>query len=184
MSSPTSPPRRSSLGQFVLFTLLGVGLGLAGMLVYFAIRYRDPTPRLTPEIFAAAQERWKAVAPSDYDIVIRVTGPQPATYRAVVRGGQPRQAWRSGEELTSVHSLGTWSVPGMFGTISRDLEAIERRASGRALPGTPELILKAEFDAQYSYPKRYRRIEWGSRRGSDAVTVTWEVTSFRLVGPP
>lgn len=69
----------------------------------------------------------------------------------------------------------------MFSTISRDLESEERRTAGRASPGMPQLILKAQFDARYHYPQRYRRIEWGSRRGSNAVTVTWEVVEFRVI---
>lgn len=179
-ATSSGPQRRAPFRGFVLWMLLGAGLGTLATLVFFALQYRDPTPPLTPEIFNAALTRWKAAAPPNYDIEIRVTGPQAATYRAQVRGGKPHAAWRNDAPLTSLHSLGTWSVPGMFGTISRDIEAIERRAAGRAMPGSPELILKAEFDPQYSYPRRYRRIEWGSRRGSDAVTVTWEVVGFRV----
>ena len=69
-------------------------------------------------------------------------------------------------------------VPGMFSTISRDIEALERFKAGRE---RQELILRAAFDPRYSYPQRYRRIEWGSRKGSDAVTVSWEVSEFKVV---
>ena len=68
----------------------------------------------------------------------------------------------------------------MFSTMARDVDVVERRAAGQAKPGETELILKAQFDPQYSFPQRYQRIEWGSRRGSDAVTVTWEVKEFRV----
>src|SRR5262245_3673828 len=176
-----NPGRRFAWWRFLLWSLAGGGLGVAATLVVAAIVSRDPTPALTPALFDAAHERWKANPVADYDIEIRVTGPQPATYRAEVRGGQPAAAWRNGVPLPSARTFGTWSVPGMFSTISRDVEAIQRRAEGRAPPGAPGLILRAEFDPQYSYPKRYRRIEWGSRRGSDAVTVTWEVVEFRVI---
>src|SRR5947208_992544 len=65
---------------FVLF-LVGLLIGTAAALFALRILNRDPTPTLTPEIFHAAHERWKKVAPPDYDIEVRVTGSQPATYR-------------------------------------------------------------------------------------------------------
>jgi len=177
----TSQPRQtSSLRRFLLWSLAGGCLGIAATLVIIAILNRDPTPRLTPALFDAAHQRWSSAAPADYDIETRVTGPQPATYRVQVRGGQALAAWRNGAPLLNAKTFGTWSVPGMFSTISRDLESEERRTTGRAQPGTPQLILKAQFDARYHYPQRYRRIEWGSRRGSDAVTVTWEVLEFKV----
>lgn len=175
------PRQTSSVRRFLLWSLGGGGLGIAGTLVVLAILNRDPTPGLTPAIFDAAHGRWNSSAPPDYDIETRVTGPQPATYRVQVRGGQALAAWRNGAPLLNAKMFGTWSVPGMFSTISRDLESEERRTAGRASPGMPQLILKAQFDARYHYPQRYRRIEWGSRRGSNAVTVTWEVVEFRVI---
>ena len=68
----------------------------------------------------------------------------------------------------------------MFATISRDVEALERAAERRA---PPPLILRAEFDSRYGYPARYRRIDNGSRKGGDSVTVAWDVIEFRVVEP-
>jgi hypothetical protein len=177
-----SPRAASGLRRFLLWSLAGLALGAVGSLVVLRILNRDPTPRLTPEAFYAALNRWKASAPTDYDIEIEVTGPQAAVYRAQVRDGQPTAAYRNGQPLTQRRTFGTWSVPGMFSTMARDVDVVERRAAGKAKPGEVELILKAEFDSQYHYPRRYQRIEWGSRRGSDAVTVTWVVRSFRVSG--
>jgi hypothetical protein len=62
--------------------------------------------------------------------------------------------------------------------MSRDVEAIERAAAaGRA----PPLILGAEFDSQSSYSAKYRRIDNGSRKGGDAIAVTWDVMEFRVI---
>jgi len=110
---------------------------------------------------------------------VTVHGPQPATYRVEVRDGEAIAAWRNGEPLKSQRTFGTWSVPGMFSTISRDVEAIERAAAEhRQRP----LILRAAFHAEYGYPERYRRIDNGSRKGGDSIAVTWEVVEFRVVG--
>src|SRR5438876_4481632 len=161
---PARRPRAANLGlrRFLAWTFIGIGMGL--VIVLFALRQRnyDPTPTLTPEAFEVAHERWNSAAPSSYDIEVCVTGPQAATYRAQVRDGEPQAAWRNGQPLTSRRTFGTWSVPGMFATISRDVEALERAVAHRA---TPPLILRAEFDAQYGYPVRYRRIDNGSRKG-------------------
>jgi len=174
--------RRGSLRGFVPWTLVGLALGVVATLVALRIINRDPTPLLTPEAFYAAGDRWKASAPADYNIEIQVAGPQAAVYRVEVRGGQPAAAWRNGQPLKQHRTFGTWSVPGMFSTMARDVDVVERRTAGHAKPGETELIVKAQFDPQYSFPRRYQRIEWGSRRGSDAVTVTWEVREFRVSG--
>ena len=158
----------------------GMALGTLGTLIVLRILNDDPTPQLTPEIFHAAHERWKANAPADYDIEIRVTGAQASLYRAQIRDGQPQAAWRNGQPLKQRRTFGTWSVPGMFATMARDVDAVERRLEGRASVNETELILRASFDPKYSYPTKYQRIEWGSRRGSDARTVTWEVVEFKV----
>ena len=179
---PAKRPQRTAiyLRRFVAFTLLGLALGgVVGLFILRQANY-DPTPTLTPPLFEAAHERWKAVAPRNYDVEVRVTGPQAAVYRAEVRDGEPMAAWRNGQPLTSRRTFGTWSVVGMFATISRDIEALERAAaSGAQLP----LILRADFDTQYSYPARYRRIDNGSRKGSDAIAVTWDVVEFQIIEP-
>ena len=169
---PTADPGRY-LRRIMWGTLLGGAIGVGVTLFVVRTLNRDPTPELSPAIFHAENERAKATVPADYDIEVRVTGTQPATYRVEIRGGQAQAAWRNGNPLTSRRTFGTWSVPGMFGTISRDIEALERHAAGKADQFTPQLTLRAAFDPQYHYPAKYRRIEWGS-----PVEVEWEVTSF------
>jgi hypothetical protein len=150
------------------------------MLAVLAFVGRDPTPPLSAEQFAAARALWEESGPANYDLEVRVQGRQAASYRVEVRGGQPQAAWRNGRPLTSRRTFGTWSVPGMFSTMSRDLETLERAAQeGRP----PPLILRAAFDPQYGYPARYRRIDRGSPQGADSVAVIWDVTEFRVQPP-
>lgn len=172
----TPPASGHHLRRFVLFTLGGAILGGLAAFVALRVRNYDSTPDLTPDLFYTAQDRWRSAAPSDYDIEVRVTGSQPATYRVEVRGGQPQAAWRNGKPLTQRRTFGTWSVPGMFATISRDIDAVERHAAGKADRFTPRLTLRGEFDPKYSYPARYRRFEQWS-----PVEVQWEVTEFRVL---
>lgn len=164
--------------RFVAFTLVGIGVGL--MVMLFAMRQAnyDPTPSLDPEQFHAAHEHWKDHKIPSYDIEVKVTGPQAATYRVEVREGEAVAAWRNGQPLISQRTFGTWSISGMFSTISRDIEAIERAArEHRQRP----LILRAAFNAEYGYPERYRRIDNGSRKGGDSMAVTWNVVEFRVM---
>ena len=167
-----------ALRRFAAWTLLGIAIGLVVVLYGLRQTHYDSTPTLTPQLFEAAHAWWKSVAPPSYDIEVRVTGPQAAVYRVEVRDGEPQVAWRNGQPLNSRRTFGTWSVTGMFATISRDIEALERAAARGA---APPLILRAEFDAQYAYPARYRRIDNGSRKGGDSIAVTWDVIEFRAV---
>jgi hypothetical protein len=177
----SSPPRTaaadSNVRRFVGWTLVGIALGLVVVLVALRQIHRDPTPTLTPELFYAAYERWQANALTNYDVEVRVTGPQAAVYRVEVRDGEPQAAWRNDQPLTSRRTFGTWSVPGMFATIMRDVEANERAAANGA---APPLILRAAFDANHGYPEQYRRIDNGSRKGGDAIAVSWDVIEFRV----
>jgi Family of unknown function (DUF6174) len=168
----------TTIRRFVLGTLLGALVGSLPALYVLRLVNRDPTPALTPALFHAASERWKSIAPANYDIEIRVTGSQPARYRVAVRGGEAQAAWRNEAPLTTQRTFSTWSVPGMFSTISRDIESVERHAAGTAEPSTPRLTLRAEFDPEYSYPRRYRRIQQWS-----TVEVAWEVTEFQIIEP-
>src|SRR5436305_14187045 len=93
------PPARARFRRFFVLFLIGLLVGTAVALFGLRIIHRDPTPTLTPEIFHAAHERWKKVAPADYDIEVRVTGSQPATYRVEVRRGEAVAAWRNGNPL-------------------------------------------------------------------------------------
>jgi hypothetical protein len=174
----SASPVTAAAPRFVLFTLAGVALGLLVMLVVMRQINYDPTPSLSPEQFHAAHEHWKLHKIPSYDIEVKVTGPQAATYRVEVRDGEAVAAWRNGQPLMSQRTFGTWSIPGMFSTISRDIQAIERAAAEhRQRP----LILRAAFNAEYGYPERYRRIDNGSRKGGDSIAVTWDVVEFQLV---
>src|SRR3954453_3955314 len=100
-SAPLSdgPDKSVALRRFVAWTVVGLAIGVAAALVVLRELYGDPTPPLTTRIFEAAHERWKAAAPANYDIEVRVTGPQAATYRVEVRDGEPQAAWRNDKPL-------------------------------------------------------------------------------------
>lgn len=98
-------------------------LSLAAVAVIITLRWwwGDSIPPLEPSQFYEARAKWDAAGPQDYEIEIVVTGSQPATYEVHVRNGQAEVALRNGQPLRQRRTLGTWSVPGMFSTIQRDV---------------------------------------------------------------
>jgi hypothetical protein len=176
--SPASGPEpRAPIFRRVLIGLAaGLVLGLLAMIVLAIATRGSVSPRLTPEVFQAAISKWKQEGPEDYNIEIQVRGNQPATYYVEVRGGDARVALRNGKPLTQRRTFSTWSVPGMFATMSRDVDVLERRAAGQRDASMPDLNLRATFDPRYGYPARYRRLQYRS-----SVEVEWEVTRFEVV---
>ena len=177
-----APPRQAAKSRFPWRTLLVVAavVFVMGMAVQ-ALRNNAMTP-LTPERFQAAWQLWERSGPASYDVEIQVEGRQAAHYRAEVRDGEIFAAYRNGEPLVARRKRGvpdTWSVPGMFGTISRDVENLEKFAAGNADPSTPQLRLLATFDPDTGVPLRYHRREM-VRRGSNP-EASWTVVLFHVV---
>lgn len=125
---------------------------LLGVLTIAVWKVRRPIPDLTPEVYEQAMERWDSRGPSSYLVEIEVSGRQPATYRVVIQNGEAIEATRNGQPLKQRRTMTTWSVPGMFETISSDLENWAKHASGTANPrdakGRP--LLRSEFRVRLS----------------------------------
>ena len=164
---------------FLLCLFAGIFVGSVASILFLRNRVADPLPELRPADFYAAREKWDKNELPNYDIEVQVTGTQGATYRVQVREGKAIAAWRNDMPLLQERTFSTWSVRGMFGTISRDIDHIERRAAGKAEQSAPRLTLRGEFDKETGYPARYRRIEWGS-----SVEVSWQVIKFAAVTEP
>jgi hypothetical protein len=159
----------------MLAVILGSLLALATVAVYFMLFGSERLPTIDQARFDAAQKLWSEKSPQSYDLEVAVTEIEPAVYNIAVRDGQVQLATRNGTPLTQRRTLGVWSVPGMFTTISIDLkhatDPIEVGA-GNVNYVTPQGV----FDPQYGYPAHYRRIQWGA--DSEA---SWKVTKFDVV---
>lgn len=181
MNAPAEPVQKSSSAatarrRSILLTLLaGIAMGTITTIIVLRWLTADPTPVLTPAAFDAAWEHWRAHPIENYSIRIRVTGTQEGVYEVDVRDGKAVAAQRNGEPLLQRRTFETWSIGGMLSTIARDVENDLAWREGKAKPGTPRLLLRAEFHPEYSYPITYRRIQFGS-----TVEVAWHVESFQL----
>lgn len=153
-------------------------LGLLGTVFVLLARRMPP---LTEEAFSAAQARWERSRPTDYEIEIEVTGRQPAIYRVSVEGGRPTAAFRNDVVLPQMRVWTTWTVEGMFSTIRSDLDAIARSKQGRSQSAS--LMVCAEFDERYGYPKRYLRIELGQVNDTSWIVRRFETPSAAVERP-
>lgn len=167
-------------GRKVLLVLLGLGGTLLAILLYMALGRDGTWSPLTAAALESARQRWQQSGVESYTLEVEVFGRQPAVYRVEVRRGRTRSATRNGAPLRQQRTWGTWSVPGMFDTIERDLAHIERVAEGRADASTPRLTVRVQFDQQYGLPRRYLRIERAGIGGNPEVR--WEVRQFAPAG--
>lgn len=132
-------------------------------------------PSLSGEELNAARALWEQAGPEDYDITILVSGRQAAEYRVEVRGGVAVQAWRNGQPLKQPRTFATWSVPGMFQTMQRDVDHMEGSVPVRDVG---RLKLFSRFDSALGYPTAYLRVESGVVNND----VSWRVTHFEMAG--
>ncbi len=168
MNSQESPEIDSKPAKSGFSTALILGLVVclaAAIWGVMAIR-ANRMPAMNQADFDTARAKWTTGHPDSYDITVEVTGMQPGTYEVRVENGLAVAASFDGRALKRQRTFGTWAVPGMFDTLSRDLETNEQQNY---------LMLGAVFDPTYGFPAQYQRIEM--RTGAhDALQ--WNVTKF------
>lgn len=152
-------------GKLVLAVL---GAVVVAAIVFGVSRIRSSSlPTITRADFEAAQQRWQDSETSNYEIGVKVEGMQPGSYEVTVQNDIATAAKFDGRDLKRQRTFGTWSVNGMFDTLSRDFETNDEHGY---------LLLKATFHPEFGYPLKYERIEM--RTGAhDALQ--WEVTKFQ-----
>ncbi len=168
---------RRILAVFVAGTLAVILLAVVAL----AVAMSRAIPVLTTQRFDEAKAQWDQIGPADYDITINVSGNQPAVYRVEVRQRQAISATHNGHPLTDNRTFSTWSVPGMFGTMGRDVETNRQAvAASTAVP----LFLRAEFDPNFGFPQRYLRADERSElklEQRQMSTTSWNVVEFEIV---
>lgn len=120
----------------------------------------------------AAQKRWEAAAVRDYDLTVVLAGRQTGELRIQVRNDEPISLTRNGTALREPRTWLSWTVPGMFDTLATDFDNAAKPAEKYGSPGV-RVVLRAEFDEQQGYPRRYLQQVYG--RLDD---LSWTVTEF------
>jgi hypothetical protein len=169
---PATTRRRLRAGPL----LLGASLGLVVVLiavVAFVIVKRDRTPRLTTEAYEAAARRWDEHGPDNYNLDIELTGNRPGKVHVEVRDRQPVLMTRDGVEPRQERTWYYWTVPGQLDTIAQELEMAQDPTASFDSPQASQVVIWAEFDPKYGYPKRYDRAVLGTN-----YEIHWQVTNF------
>lgn len=155
-----------------------IASGLAvGLLSGWWVAGRSGGRDLSQTELDAARDLWRQRGPGSYVLVIETRG--AAGQRSVVEvrdgevvsmetGGRPasRGAWRY------------WSVEGLFDFLESELEnAAAARETYDAEP--EEVVLKASFDGELGYPRRFLRHVMGTRN-----SIEWEIESLTAQEEP
>jgi hypothetical protein len=168
-----TPRRTKRMRLRPLILGLVVGMLAAGILALIVLFFlvRGTTPLVTEAALAAASERWQQRGPKSYRLELMVSGARGGPVEIEVRDGEPVSLLRDGR-TPARHTWYFWTVPGQ-------LEAIELELTGdpRAMFGVPDrshVILRAEFDAELGYPRKYQRQVLGK-----SLETGWEVHRFQ-----
>jgi hypothetical protein len=166
----------SRIAAYAAAAFFGAVVSLAGVLALARWLGPPAIPEITDAALSAARDSWQRRAPANYELDVQVTGRDVATFTVRVRGGAVVHVLRDGEPMSHQRTWGTWTVPGMFETIERDLESADRGRAGELEPGALQLLLRGVFDPEWGYPKAYHRIEL--HRFLPNKEVSWEITRF------
>lgn len=169
-------PQRHPLALGLLVGL--VGTGIVGLVLLVAQAMRDRPTVLTRADYERASARWDAHAPDSYDLDLELGGRRPGKVHVEVRDGEITHMTRDGIEPKQQRTWYYWSVPGQLDTIEQELDMAEDPAVSYGAPSASEVVLWAEFDPKYGYPRRFDRIV----KGAD-LEVHWKVTRFEPVSP-
>lgn len=153
----------------LLIATFGAALVMVGAFYALNSFRQELPPNLTRGSFDDAWDQWEETAPPDYHIEIDVVGPRTATYTVDVKDGAVTNATHNGDPLPSnPRTMRTWSVPGMFDTMERDVMHIETADAS-------DLTLRAVFEPKYGYPMKYHRNDHRNK-----FEMRWTVKDFTV----
>ncbi len=153
---------------------LGFLLAVAGCLALMLGVLRDDIPQLTADTLRKAEATWQEHAPASYLMNVRVGGAQVSSIQVEVRNHEVlRPPTVNGRPVEERRTWDTWTIKGQFKTLHRELELAEDPAGQMDVGPNVQLRLRAEFDPEFGYPRRYERLVIG-----DAPAIHWEVLQF------
>jgi hypothetical protein len=161
-------PRRSRKRRLILPLIVAAVAG-----VVWLVRTLLPgLPQISEADLAAAQSRWQAHEVRDYDLTVVLGGRQTGELKTTVRHGEPTSMTRNGTPIKEPRAWRPWTVPGLFETLETDFDNAAHPAE-KFGSADVRVVLRAEFDPQYGFPRRYLQQVYG--RLDD---LTWTVTEF------
>ena len=141
--------------------------------VGLVVALRPPGEPLTPEKLEAAEKVWRAHNLMDYDMEVEISGAQQGLHTIRVRGGDVVEMSTGGAKVPP-NVWKYWSVQGMFGFLAEELENRTHPKMAFGVDDPSQVILRAYFDPELGYPRRFlRHVQGGS------VDIMWVVRKFR-----
>jgi hypothetical protein len=174
-NSAAAPRRRFRPAAVATGVALGVALAIVGGLIVLVATRGERVPEITVESLDAAEQLWKERGPASYRMSIAVGGRQPGPVEIEVHDGRVTHMTRNGVTPSQERTWEYWTAPAQFETIREDFESARREGGFGAPPGT-KTILRADFDPQFGYPRRYQRMVLGTDLNLD-----WTVTAFEAL---
>ena len=142
---------------------------LGGTVVSVVVAFlvlRNPDGPLTQDVLQSARERWDKSGPRSYTLEIDVDG---NLHLIQVRDGKVVNMTIGGSDAPE-SAREFWSVEGMFGFLEAELENASNPMKAFGVSDPSQVILRASFDAEWGYPKRFFRHVIGQGAG-----IQWEV---------
>ncbi len=142
---------------------------IAALVLLFAFA-RGSTPVLTEEDLRAAMERRDARGPKSYRLELMVSGTRSGPVELEVRNEEPVRLLRDGR-TPARHTWDFWTIPGQFEAMQTELTGDSRTMFG--VPDRSQVILRAEFDPELGYPRKYERQVLSKR-----IEIGWQLLRF------
>lgn len=175
MNSQQGPPISRGYGRGGLL-LLGLAVicvfACGGVGVWW---FRGNEPPVTVEKLIEAEKLWELNGLASYDLEVELQGDSPGNFHVEVRQGRVQTPpTRNGTPVNSRAAWETWTIPGQFETIRRELELAADPEHEMHASAGERLVLRGEFDPKYGYPRHYHRIALGG-----GPEVEWWVREFK-----
>jgi hypothetical protein len=161
---------RLRLRPLIFGLLAGVSVAAVVTLAGLFFLARGTTPQVTEESLAAAMARWDEHGPRSYRLELLVSGSRGGPVLVEVRDGEAVSLTRDGR-TPARHTWEYWTVPGQFEAIELELTGDPQAMFG--VPSRSDVILRAEFDPQLGYPRKYQRHVLGK-----SLEIGWEAVRF------
>ena len=178
--------KRRSRRQLLVFVLVFAAAILVSILAlvvqavwhFFFTNPKQPTiPVLTMQEFNRAKQIWVSHGIDSYDLDLEFKGGSNSErIHLEVRKGKVTTVTKNGKPPAQERTREEWTVPNQFAMIAADM-AKEAHGSFGTREGVV-IVLRAEFDPELGYPKRY---VLDVVKGRSPLHSNWTVTHFQVV---
>jgi hypothetical protein len=153
----------------------GLLLSLGALVLFLEYFVAHRSPSMTEATLDAAEKRWAATAPPNYNLDLEIRGAEPGPVHVEVRDGKVVAMQRNGVTPDQRRVWDVWAVPGQFETLGREMQLAADPVQQMDATAETRLSLQCEFDPVYGFPRQYHRLVYGG-----GPEVYWRTTKFEI----